>query len=239
MNADPAPLADSIRAAGYAIWPQFVAGDLLDQLTDATNRLLASEHAKPYPKSTRAWDLYLHGGAFVDIVCEPRLATLLDTLLGPHHLLSDLSLNSVNPNQPVDDWHIDYPYTEMHTKIGGAILGVQCVLPLSPFTAATGATHLLPGTHHEPRSPQPDVTGVPVRLIAEPGTLLIMAAATWHRSGFNASQHRRDAILLSFVERWIKPMSAPAPHDTNAIPPRLSSLLGLQRPEETINGVPL
>ena len=66
-----------------------------------------------------------------------------------------------------------------------------------------------------------------------------MAAATWHRSGFNADLHRRDAILLSFVERWIRPMSAPLPADPSTLPPRLASLLGLTRPAETINGVPL
>lgn len=238
MTDDTTRMIEAVRNDGYAVWPGLATDDLLDRLAKAVESLLASEHARRYPKSTRAWDLYLHGGPFIDLVCDPQLAEVFDALLGEGHLLSDLSLNSVNPGQPVDDWHIDYPYTEMSTMLCGATLGVQCVLAISPFTAANGATRLLPGTHHQPRRPSA-VQGTPVLFEAEPGTLLIMAAATWHRSGLNTSSQRRDAILLSFVERWIKQMSAPTAGLAHPVPPRLAGLLGLDRPAETINGVPL
>jgi hypothetical protein len=97
----------------------------------------ASDHARPYPKFTRAWGLYLHGPEFVDLVTDTRLAQPLDALLGTDHLLSDLSLNSVNPGQPIDDWYIDYPFNEMPQLVHGSVLGVQCVLTLSQFTELT------------------------------------------------------------------------------------------------------
>jgi hypothetical protein len=120
--SDPATLAQSVHTNGYAIWPGFLTGTLLEQVTAQANQVLGTGQAKAYPKSTRAFDLYLHGGPVVGTVCQPHLADLLDTLLGPDHLLSDLSLNSVNPNQPVDDWHIDYPFTEIATTMPHTLL---------------------------------------------------------------------------------------------------------------------
>jgi ectoine hydroxylase-related dioxygenase (phytanoyl-CoA dioxygenase family) len=231
-------LAETLHRDGFAVWRGFATGERLDRLRTAVAATLAGEHARRFPKSTRAFDVYQLDGAFVELVGDERLGGLLDTVLGSGHLLSDLSLNSVNPGQPVDDWHIDYPFTEMRTMLPGGIVGVQCVLAMSPFTRTSGATNLLPGTHLEPRSPGP-VTGEPVLFEAEPGDLLVMAAATWHRSGFNAGDAHRDAILLSFVERWVLPMSAPTDRLTEPVPARLAALLGLSRPVETINGVPI
>jgi ectoine hydroxylase-related dioxygenase (phytanoyl-CoA dioxygenase family) len=238
MNTDPAHIAKAVIVDGFAEWPAFVTGDRLDKLIAAADALLASEHAHAYPKSTRAWDLHLHGPEFINLVTDRRLAQLFDEVLGTGHLLSDLSLNSVNPGQPIDDWHIDYPFNEMPQLVSGATLGVQCVLALSQFTEVTGASQLIPGTHREPSRPPSGCPTAPRTFEARPGTLLVMAAATWHRSGINRSSRRRSAILLSFVERWIRPMSAPVGLP-EPVPARLANLLGLQRAPETINGVPI
>jgi hypothetical protein len=75
--------------------------------------------------------------------------------------------------------------------------------------------------------------------LAEPGSLPIMAAATWHRSGFNASARPRAAALLSFVERSVRPLTDPPPPRPWAGTERLRILLGMERPPETINGMPI
>jgi len=238
MTVDEARLVGSLQRDGFAVWPGFATGDMLDRLSDAVRQTLTGEHARRFPKSTRAFDLYLLNDTFVELVSDVRLAGVLDAVLGAGHLLSDLSLNSVDRDQPIDEWHIDYPFTEMHTMLPGGIVALQCVLAMTAFTRTNGATRLRPGTHRHPRPPE-DVSDEPVLFEAEPGTLLLMAAATWHRSGCNAGPHHRDAVLLSFVERWIKPMSAPTEGLVDPVPDRLAALLGIVRPAETINGVPI
>lgn len=234
----PTELAMVVRADGYAVWPGFLDGACLARLRRGADALLATEHARRYPKSTRIWDLYLHGGSFVEVLTDDRLIPILDTLLGEGHLLSDYSLNQVGPGQPIDDWHIDYPYNEMPVLVSGAILGLQCVLTLNHFDQRNGATQLIGGTHRTPCRPTAPTTA-PVIYEAEPGSLLVMAAATWHRSGLNQSDRPRTALLMSFVERWIKPMSAPTDGLKEPAPQRLRALLGLETATETINGVPI
>ena len=236
--AQASELAQAIASDGYAIWPDFVHGEQLRVLKANAGVLLAGPHGRAYPKSTRAWDLHLHAGPYVEVLIDERMASLVDTLLGHGHLLSDFSLNQVNPHQPTDDWHIDYPYNEMPRLVSGSLLGLQCVLALDRFRPDNGATHLLPGTHTTPTKPAPQYESA-VLFEAPAGSLLIMAAATWHRSGLNTSDRPRTAMLMSFVERWIKPMSAPTDGLAEPAPVRLRALLGLEAAAETINGVPL
>lgn len=235
---DPGAAAAQVRDSGYTVIDRFADAEHARRLHEATGRLLASEAANHYPKSTRVWDLYRHGEVFLQCLRHDRLRALLAELLGEHFLLSDFSLNSVAPGQPADDWHIDYPYNELNDPVEGPLLGLQCVLAIDDFTAVNGATHLVPRTHLRPR--RPDHPDPAFDVFAAPaGSLLVMAAATHHRSGVNRSDQDRTAALLSFVPRWVRPMVDPpepgpwSASETDAI------MLGLTRPPETINGVPI
>ena len=230
-------LVADVHKQGFAIWPGFLTGHRRDEIRDLAKRVADSDHANRYPKSTRVWDLYRHGEEFVDLLGDPALAAVLDELLGVNHLLSDYSLNVVQPRQPVDGWHIDYPFNEMPARVTGPVLGLQCVLALDSFSSSNGATQLVPASHARTDRPEPDSVLDHVVFNGEPGTLLIMAAATWHRSGFNASTAPRSAVLMSFVERWVRPMSDPPEPGPWGRTDALRILLGMQRPPETINGV--
>jgi len=135
----------------------------------------------------------------------------------------------VDVTDPAAEWRL--PQGVIH---GDANTGNLLLTP----DGYTMLTHLVPGTHRVPERPGP-VAGTPLRFDADPGTLLIMAAATWHRSGLNRSDRPRTAVLMSFVERWIKPMSAPSAGLAELIPQRLRILLGLDEATETINGIPV
>lgn len=232
-------IVEGVTDQGFAVWPDLLDPDALTRTAAAAKELVTGEHAHAYPKSTRVWDLYRHGQPFIDILNNNALDHVVTTLLGQHYLLSDYSLNVVHPNQPIDDWHVDYPYNEMPNLVTGSLLGLQCVLALDDFDVTNGATQLIPESHRPPRRPA-DLPGAPhVTFCASAGSLLLMAAATWHRSGFNQSSRARTAVLLSFVERWVRPMTGPPEPGPWATTDRARIMLGLQRPPETINGVPI
>lgn len=230
-------LVSDVHKQGFAIWPGFLTGQRCDVIRNLAVQIANSEYANRYPKSTRVWDLYRHGEEFVELLVDPGLSSALDELLGVNHLLSDYSLNVVQPGQPVDGWHIDYPLNEMPARVSGSVLGLQCVLALDSFNSLNGATQLVPTSHLRMDRPSPDSDLDHAVFDAEPGTLLIMAAATWHRSGFNSSTAPRSAVLMSFVERWVRPMSDPPEPGPWGRTDALRILLGMQRPPETINGV--
>ncbi|MGH3948331.1 MAG: phytanoyl-CoA dioxygenase family protein [Pseudonocardiaceae bacterium] len=232
-------VADAVRGRGAAVVPNFLTGDRLASLKQHADDLLSGTHALRFPKSTRVWDLYRHGPPFVDLLMHRQLSELIAELLGENYLLSDYSLNAVNPHQPQDDWHLDYPFNEMTALVQGGLLGVQCVLTLDEFTNENGATQYLPGSHRPARRPDPSATRACTTIAAPAGSLLIMAASTWHRSGYNSTRRARAGVLLSFIERWIRPMTDPPEPGLWSATPALRLLLGMERPPETINGLPI
>lgn len=239
-GAQQSAVADAVGNDGIGTWPGFVTGDPLQALRRHSARLASGEHALRFPKSTRVWDLYRHGAPYLDLLARHDLEPLLVALLGEHPILSDFSLNIVLPHQPEDDWHIDYPYNEMPRPVTGSVLGIQCILALDAFTAANGATVCIPGSHLRARKPDGGLLpGAPTCLEVAAGTLIVMAASTWHRSGYNTTGQPRSAILLSFVERWVRPMVDPPEPGPWSATRRLRLLLGQERPPETINGVPI
>lgn len=235
----PQQASDDVARDGVALWPDFLASSLLDRLRDDCGALASGNQALHFPKSTRVWDLFRHGEAFLDLLALPVLDETIGAVLGPGFLLSDYSLNVVRPGQPIDAWHIDYPYNEMQHLVTGSALGVQCVLTLSDFTETNGGTQYHPGSHNPPRRPPVEVDAPPASVVAPAGSLFVMAATTWHRSGLNTSARPRSAILLSFVEKWVRPMGDPPEPGPWSQTQYLRRLLGQERPPETINGVPV
>ncbi|MGL5864354.1 MAG: phytanoyl-CoA dioxygenase family protein [Dermatophilaceae bacterium] len=235
----PADLAERVREDGVGQWPGFATGAALEGLRDDAARLATGPGALHFPTSTRVWDLHMHGPRFVELLDHTGLADLLDDLLGPGHLLSDHSLNVVHHGGRADRWHVDYPYNEMRDLTDGPILAVQCILALDDFTPDNGATCHLPRSHRPPRRPPPDLDADGPPLLADAGTLTVLAAATWHRSGQNTTATPRAAVLLSFVEGWIRPMAGPPEPGPWAHDTRTRRLLGLERPPETIDDHPV
>jgi ectoine hydroxylase-related dioxygenase (phytanoyl-CoA dioxygenase family) len=206
VDTTAAPAKNLFIESGFHIWPRFIASEQVSVLLESANRLLADSSALRTPESVRSFDLHEHDPAFASLLSDVRLRVLVRELLGQGALLSDMSLNQIQQHGKADRWHIDYPYTDMPKIVSGGILAIQCVLPLSPFTATSGATQLIPGSNRRYRHPPTDVAEEPVQFLAEPGDLLILPTATWHRAGVNTEARPRTAVLLNFTESWVKPM---------------------------------
>ncbi len=230
MTCDYELARESVLADGFYVWRGFQDPSRCARLGERAKELLRSDAARQFPTSTRLWELYRYGDDMVDLMCDPGLLALAASLLGPFPILSDLSLNEIRGGETADYWHIDYPFSHMRTRVSGSLLAIQCVMPLSPFTDDNGATQLLPGTHLRDGQPPADGHAPMTTFTAAPGDLLIIAAATWHRSGVNTTARSRTAVLFSFVENWIRPMTGPPePGPWSAEPPG-RWLLGFEHP---------
>jgi ectoine hydroxylase-related dioxygenase (phytanoyl-CoA dioxygenase family) len=205
-KAATAPARELFIESGYHIWPGFLSGQQANMLLESANRLLADSSALHTPESVRSFDLHQRDVGFASLLSDDRLRMLVHELLGQGALLSDLSINQIRQHGKADRWHIDYPYGEMPEIVSGGVLAIQCVLPLSPFTATSGATQLIRGSNRSYCHPPTEVAEEPFKFLADPGDLLILSAATWHRAGVNSEARPRTAVLLNFTESWIKPM---------------------------------
>jgi len=231
MTCDYGPACESVLSDGFYIWRGFRDHSSCAALRDHAERLLRSDAACQFATSTRLWELYRYGDDMVALMCDEGLLALAARLLGHNPLLSDFSLNQLRGGEMADYWHVDYPFSHMRSRVSGSVLGIQCIMPLTPFTADNGATQLIPGTHLLEGPPQPDYpASSATTFAADPGDLLINAAATWHRSGINSTPAARTAVLFSFVENWIRPMTGPPEPGAWSATPAARSLLGFGQP---------
>lgn len=229
-----ASAVEALASCGAFVWPEFLAEELQPWRARA-RELLSPERGlvRVYQRSRRVLDLF-NDPFCRELLSDGRLTTLLEALLHQGYLLSDFSLNEVAPSNAPDAWHVDYPYNEMAVRTSGGVLGVQCLIALDDFTAVNGATEYLPCSHARVDA-APSKPASFQRFLAPAGSLLLLHSATWHRAGDNSSQASRTALLLCFVERWIRPMMSL--HDLTEETVRDASgherqLLGLERPDE-------
>ena len=107
---------------------------------------------------------------------------------------------------------------------------------LDPFTEASGATAYVPGTQTALRYPtEADrFHDRAVRMIGDPGDTILFFGATWHCAMPNRSDRDRNAVLIQYLPKWVKPMEdmpAALPRDLiDGASPDLRQLLGLDYP---------
>ncbi|MFI0446684.1 phytanoyl-CoA dioxygenase family protein [Actinomadura sp. 6N118] len=140
------------------------------------------------------------------LVDHPRVLALLDRLLLPNYLLSQLQIINIQPGEDAQLLHPDdgfYPIPRPR-----AALSVATVWAIDEFTEENGATVLLPGSHRWPdgRTPtemDPRVTGV-----MPAGSCVLFLGTLWHGGGANRSTTARLAATAQYCQPWLRTQEA-------------------------------
>ncbi len=195
---------------------------LTPEIVDGLQRVActdAYEHLAPDTDSPRVCQHSAVGQA----ISEPVSLWLIRQYIGTRdlhlgHPPNPTSLPPYDRKRRVQGWHADIPYIPSiggHPVAdrGGPIKAVQRNVCVSDFTKQNGATAYKLGSHRAPTNPPPEWN--PARHGADPatrpysgpeadvveapaGSIVLYDARTWHRAGFNRTQHKRGAMLMSF-----------------------------------------
>jgi hypothetical protein len=140
------------------------------------------------------------------LVDHPRVLAVLDRLLMPNHLLSQLQVINLLPGETAQLLHPDdgfYPVPRPRRALGAATIWA-----IDEFTADNGATVVVPGSHRwgDDRLPTADDPQVPVEMPA--GSCLLFLGTLWHGGGANRSGADRLAVTAQYCEPWLRPQEA-------------------------------
>ena len=108
-------------------------------------------------------------------------------------------------------------------------LAVSALFCIDPFTADTGATTLIPGSHRMEQFPSDSVAAeLDTSVIADPGSFIVFDSMVFHRAGENRSGRPRRAVNHVFSTPIIaQQISLPdALNGRHADDPALARLLG-------------
>ena len=163
---------------------------------------------------------------------EPVSLWVLRQYLGHHdvHLGHPPGMAVVVPNilaQAGRGWHMDQPYTRSNSgqifDRSGPPRACNRNFSVSAFTHVNGATAFVAGSHkgdfHPPKEwnaplledpPGMPYSGPEATVYEVPsGSIALYDSRTWHRAGFNRSEHKRAAMLSSGQVPGVIPKTDP------------------------------
>ena len=179
-------------------------------------------------RSFRIYNLLTHGEVFRELPIHPKVLPVVERFLDREALLSTLQAIIRCPGEVAQPIHADdqmIPLPRPHVP-----LGLNCIWALSDFTAANGATRVIPGSHRRDHNPAYDgeYETIPVEMKA--GSVVLLESQTWHGGGANTTDAWRYGISAYYCAGWVRPQEnhlLGVPMDlARTFPRRLQELLG-------------
>jgi ectoine hydroxylase-related dioxygenase (phytanoyl-CoA dioxygenase family) len=198
---------ERIRRDGYTIVENALENDLVDSLAGALDRLERELNAAPAMntfeghRTVRIYNLLAHGAPFERIPAHPAILPIVEGVLDEGCLISSLSSIAIDPGENAQPIHSDdqvIPLDKPHRPIV-----CNTMWALTDFTAANGATRIVPGSH---RRDNPEYGGDYETIPAEMprGSVLIWDGALWHGGGANTSDARRTGVAMNYCAGFIR-----------------------------------
>ncbi len=131
---------------------------------------------------------------FLAAATHDDVLAIAERMTGGYVLLTQQNgnLNTSGDQHSQSAFHRDLPYQHFTSS---RPLALNALLCLDDFTAETGATAVLPGSHRVPAFPSDDyVARNEVPVTAPAGSYLIMDGMLYHRAGRNVSGRPRRAL---------------------------------------------
>jgi ectoine hydroxylase-related dioxygenase (phytanoyl-CoA dioxygenase family) len=178
-------------------------------------------------RTQRIYALAAKSRVFDKFALHPDVLALNDHFLEAGYLLSSFQSINIQPGEKPQTLHYDDGYITVprpHQPFSAAIM-----VALDAYTAANGATVVVPGSHTWGSDRTPDAAEAqPVTMPS--GSMLYFPSTLWHGGGRNVSGTGRLALTVQYCQPWARQlenqMMAVDWEQLDAMPPRLVDMLG-------------
>ncbi len=232
MPDDGAALHAELSANGYLVLPARLSEPLLGRARAEIGGLIAEAGwgtGFDGSRTRRVWALLSRTRCMDAAALDPAVLDLADRVLGAGSQFSLTQATEISPGQTAQPLHYEqgiYPLPRDRD------LMLTAMWALDDFTAANGATLVVPGSHRG-QDGKPDLAAaVPVQMRA--GSVLLFSGRLWHAGGANVTGRPRLGVLIDYLKPWLRPCEAHSLSadlgQVRALPTRLQELLGFNQP---------
>src|SRR6185437_2658174 len=140
--------AAEIRDQGFTVIRDFMDAEALAEFRVRLAPFLGSHRGRndfEGFQTERVYTLVARGKLFEDLACDPGLMALLSRFLEGNFLLSATHAINLMPGETAQSIHTDdgfYRQPRLSPAVGYSVIGA-----VDAFTAANGATEVIPGSH--------------------------------------------------------------------------------------------
>lgn len=225
---------DEIAELGSTIVRDVIPPDVADDLCEDLLRLERAFDVRPSANSfegqqtVRIYNLLAFGARYEAIPVHPSVLPIVEGVLDGGCLVSSLSSISILPGeiaQPIhaDDQLIPLPKPHVPTVC-------NTMWALTDFTAANGATRIIPGSHRADAHPNYGQHYDSVAAEMPKGSVLVWNGSLWHGGGANTTRERRVGIAMNYCAGWVRQQENQQlgipPEAAARFAPRLRELVG-------------
>lgn len=199
-------LMDDLQRDGFVVLERLfdeqqvsrIREELLAQLSPHTGR-----NAFEGVRTQRLYAVIAKTLACNPLVEHPMVLGLLDRVLAPNYLLSQLQAINILPGEAAQSLHYDdafYPMARPRPPYGAAT-----VMAIDDFTGHNGATLVIPGSHLWDGRLPTDAECAAARPVVMPrGSVVLFLGTLWHGGGANRSEAPRLALTAQYCEPWAR-----------------------------------
>ena len=153
-------------------------------------------------QTLRIYNLLVHGPVWGQIPVHPEVLPIVEGVLDDGCLISSLSSIDIGPGETAQPIHADDQLIPLPKPHVATVCNTMWAL--TDFTAANGATRVIPGSHLRDHSPDfgRDYDSVPAEM--PKGSVLVWHGSLWHGGGANQTDQRRIGIAMNYCAGWIR-----------------------------------
>ena len=229
---DSANLKSHIERDGFCVLDQVIPADSLgtvcDELLAAVKRNRQDSEAEKVKTQGRGHRIGTPGVAsmkqminevqsFAPYLADRRLIDLIESFFGAWARISCTDCVMNLPGNERGYWHADWPYNQTNAShipapYPDAVLHLSTIWMMTPFSAETGGTLIVPGSHRWPHNPAAGtMTEVdheapyPTERHVEggAGSVLVYDSRLWHAVAANKSSAPRIGLLVRYAPWWL------------------------------------
>lgn len=200
-----ATLLGQVHEQGYVIIPELLPRAAMAAIKDAALPFLKYNGRNDIEghKTRRIYSVIEKTLACNPLVDHPLILALLDQILMPNYLLSQLQVIDIHPGEVAQPLHSDdgfYPIPRPRPPVSAAT-----IFAIDDFTEENGATLVLPKSHlwGQPM-PRHDDRKDLVPAVMPAGSVIFFLGTLWHGAGANRSAATRMAATVQYCEPWAR-----------------------------------
>lgn len=244
MAHDPALLTARLLSDGYCIIPDACSAETIRALDeDFAPRFATTPFCEGgfYGARTKRFGSLLRRSAHMEtLVRHPLVLRIVETVLGQYCERILLNLTQAVELHPQALAQIPHRDQDIWGGPKGAIeYQINVIWPLTPFTAANGATMLWPGSHRPDASTDPDCVAIAAEM--EPGSALLFLGSTLHGGGANVTDDVRRAVIVGYCLGWLRTFENQylvyQPEVARGFDPDLAALVGYTQHRPNLGNV--
>lgn len=150
-------------------------------------------------------------------LADRRILDIAEACFGPYVRISCTDCVINHPGNERGYWHADWPYNQTNASHVQApypdtLLHLSTIWMLSPFSAETGGTFVIPGSHRSSHNPSAgDMADIDrdapypteFQVSGSPGSVLLYDSRLWHAVAPNRSPQPRVALIIRYAPWWL------------------------------------